>query len=217
MRRGASRFFGVVTQSRTWCNMAYLWLAFPLGLFYFIFLAVGLSLGLSLVVVWIGLPILLVVVGAWWLFAAFERLQAEYLLGVDVAPSLRAWELHEGVWARLRTHFVAASTWLDLFFLLSKVVLGMASFALTLTATTTTLWLLALPVFWYFDVPVADGTRTPPLWLAILGVPAGVLATFGWLHVLNAWAWVCGKWAVLLFGAATNGSETTGGVVEVER
>ena len=88
--------------------MVYLWLAFPSGLFYFVFLTVGLSLGVSLVVVWVGIPILLVVVGAWWLFGAFERAQAEYLLGFPVAPSPRSWETHDGIWAKLKGHFVSA-------------------------------------------------------------------------------------------------------------
>ena len=46
----------------------------------------------GLVVVWVGIPILLVVAGAWWLFGAFERIQAQYLLGADVAPAPREWE-----------------------------------------------------------------------------------------------------------------------------
>ena len=84
------RFFGVVVRPRTWLNMLFQWLAFPLGLFYFVFLSVGLSMGLGLVIVWVGIPILLVVAGAWWLFGAFERVQAKYLLGADVPPALTA-------------------------------------------------------------------------------------------------------------------------------
>ena len=80
-----SGFFRVVKRPQTWLNVLFQWLAFPLGLFYFIFLVVGLSLGLGLLVVWVGIPILLVVAGAWWLFGSFERLQARYLLEADVA------------------------------------------------------------------------------------------------------------------------------------
>lgn len=202
MRALALQFFGVVAQPRTWLNLAYLWLALPLGLFYFVFLTVGLSLGLSLVVIWIGLPILLVVVGAWWLFGAFERLQAQHLLGVPVRSSVRTWELHEGVWAKLKGHFAEGATWRELMFLLAKLPLGVACFALATTALVTTLWLLALPVFWYFGTPAA-ADWVPPLWAAVGGVAAGVLASFVWLHVLNAAAWVCGFWALLVLGSST--------------
>jgi hypothetical protein len=211
MNAWASRFFGVVTRPQTWLNVAYLWLAFPLGLFYFVFLTVGLSLGLGLVVIWVGLPILLVVVGAWWLFGAFERAQATYLLGVEVAPSPRSWELYDTVWGRLKGHFVSGATWRDLLYLFAKLPLGIACFALSMTALATTTWLLAMPAFWYLDVPVVN-TWVPPLWAALLGVPAGILACFLWLHVLNAWAWVCGQWARLVFGAAPRPPAAPGSV-----
>jgi len=95
-------FFGVVVRPRTWLNVLFQWLAFPLGLFYFVFLSVGLSVGLGLVIIWVGIPILLVVAGAWWLFGAFERVQARYLLGADVPMSPRAWESANGVWGKLK-------------------------------------------------------------------------------------------------------------------
>ncbi|HET6496078.1 MAG TPA: sensor domain-containing protein [Thermoleophilia bacterium] len=226
MSRWLSRFFGVVAQSRTWLNAVYLWLSFPLGLFYFVFLTVGLSLGVSLVVIWVGIPILLVVVGAWWLFGAFERAQAGYLLGFRVTPSPRSWETDEGIWAKLKGHFVSAATWKDLVFLFAKLPLGIVSFTLSVTAVATTISLLVMPLFWYFDVAAVNGAWVPPLWAAIVAVPAGVLSFFVWLHILNAWAWVCGKWAQVVFGSAPpsavprvldqwNGS--TGEVVEGER
>jgi hypothetical protein len=202
MTAAMRRFFGVVAQPRTWLNVVYHWLAFPLGLFYFVFLTVGLSLGVSLVVIWVGIPILLVVVGAWWLFAAFERIQAQRLLGVPVAPSLRAWEQHDGVWAKLRGHFGSGSTWLDLLYLVAKLPMGIVSYALSVVAVSTTAWLLAMPFLWYFEVPTMDGTWVPPLWFAALAVPLGVLAFFLWLHALNAWAWVCGKWALVVLGSS---------------
>jgi hypothetical protein len=226
MSRWLSRFFGVVAQSRTWLNVLYLWLAFPLGLFYFVFLTVGLSLGVSLVVIWVGIPILLVVVGAWWLFGAFERAQAEYLLGFSVAPSPRSWETNDGIWAKLRGHFASAATWKDLLYLLVKLPLGIVSFTLSVTAVATTTSLLVMPLFWYFDVAAINGTWVPPLWAAVLAVPVGILSIFLWLHVLNAWAWVCGEWAQVVFGSAPTPpaptapqqwNNSTGEVVEVER
>ena len=121
------RFFGVVRRPRTWLGILFHWLAFPLGLFYFVFLVTGLSLGVGLVVVWVGIPILLVVAGAWWLFGAFERLQAKHLLGADVPPAPREWEKVDGVWAKLKAHFGSAATWKDLVYLLAKLPFGIVS------------------------------------------------------------------------------------------
>ena len=122
-----TRFFGVVRRPETWLGILFNWLAFPLGLFYFVFLVTGLSLGVGLVVVWVGIPILLVVAGAWWLFGAFERVQARYLLRADVPGAPREWEKVEGVWAKLKAHFGSAATWKDLVYLLAKLPFGIVS------------------------------------------------------------------------------------------
>ena len=196
------RFFGVVTRPRTWLNLLFHVLAFPLGLFYFIFLIVGLALGLGLVIIWVGIPILLVVAGAWWLFGAFERLTAQHLLGADVGPAPRAWENVNGVWGRLKAHFGSGSTWKDLAYLLAKLPFGIVSFTLLVVWAAIAGWLLAFPVAWnwHFHVITWDSNRgfTPPLWLAILAVPGAVLMFFAGLHLMNAWSWICARWAEIM-------------------
>jgi hypothetical protein len=193
------RFVAVVRRSRTWLGVLYHWLAFPLGLFYFVFLVTGLSVGVGLVVVWVGIPILLVVAGAWWLFGAFERWQAKVLLGADVPSSPREWERVEGIWAKLRAHFGSGSTWKDLLYLIVKMPLGIVSFTLLVTGLGLVFWFLAMPVFAISDVPVVNGTWVPPLWFGILSVPIGILVFIAALHVLNAWGWVCARWAEVMF------------------
>ncbi len=77
-------FFGVVARPRTWLNILFQWLAFPLGLFYFICLVTGLSLGIGLVIIWVGIPILLIVTGSWWLFGAFAVFWFVRMVRVDL-------------------------------------------------------------------------------------------------------------------------------------
>lgn len=196
------RFFGVVARPRTWLNVLFQWLAFPLGLFYFVFLSVGLAVGLGLVIIWVGIPILLVVVGAWWLFGAFERVQAKYLLGADVPPAPRTWETVNGVWGKLKAHFSSAATWKDLLYLFAKLAFGIVSTTLLMAVIGTVFWCFALPVsaIWHLDiVTTSAGGWHAPLWLGLLGIPVGVLAFFAGLHLLNAWGWVCRVWAELMF------------------
>lgn len=195
------RCFGVVRRPQTWLGLMFHILAFPLGLFYFVFLVVGLALGVGLVIIWIGIPILLVVVGAWWLFAAFERLQAQHLLGARVPAAPREWEKVVGVWAKLKAHFGSASTWKDLVYLLAKLPFGLASFTMLVTLAATVGSFLAMPVFSVLDVPAVNGTWVPPLWFGIVSVPLGVLVFFVALHLLNAWGWVCARWAEVMLGA----------------
>ena len=196
-------FFGVVARPRTWLNLLFQVLAFPLGLFYFVFLVTGLSVGLGLVIIWVGIPILLIVAGAWWLFGAFERLQAKYLLGAAVSAPPRAWENVNGVWGKLKAHFGSGATWRDLFYLLAKLALGIVSFTLLVTLAGILFWLVYLPVAHFWGIPFVDFGNgrvwTPPLWLAIAAVPGAILNVFLSLHIVNGWGWVCARWAELLF------------------
>jgi hypothetical protein len=197
-------FFGVVARPRTWLNLLFQVLAFPLGLFYFVFLVTGLSVGLGLVIIWVGIPILLLVAGAWWLFGAFERLQAAYLLGASVAAAPRRWESVNGVWGKIKAHFGSGSTWRDLLYLLAKLPFGIASFALLVTLGGILFWLGAFPIAYLWNVHLISWGSgqgwTPPLWLAILAIPGAFLNVFLSLHIVNGWGWVCARWAELLFG-----------------
>ena len=206
-----TRFFGVVARPQTWLGILFHVLAFPLGLFYFVFLVTGISVGVGLVVVWVGIPILLVVAGAWWLFGAFERLQAHYLLGATVPQAPREWERVDGIWGKLRAHFGSGATWMDLLYLFAKLVFGTISFTLLVVAVSLVGWFLAIPFFAVFDVPIVNGTWVPPLWFGILAVPLGILTFFVSLHVLNGWGWVCARWAEVMFrGSSTARGRSVG-------
>ncbi len=199
------RFFGVVTRPRTWLGLLFHILAFPLGLFYFVFLVTGLSVGLGLVIIWVGIPILLVVAGAWWLFGAFERFQARVLLGAQAPDAPRSWETVDGVWGKVKAHFGNGATWKDLLYLLAKLAFGVVSFTLVVTLATIVFWLFALPFSSAWNLGTVDfgsGPWVPPMWLGLLGIPAAVLMIFASLHVLNAWGWVCRRWAEVMFRVA---------------
>jgi hypothetical protein len=198
-----TRFFGVVVRPQTWLGIVFHVLAFPLGLFYFVFLVTALSVGVGLVVIWVGIPILLVVAGAWWLFGAFERVQAQYLLGASAPQAPREWERADGVWGKLRAHFGSGATWMDLLYLFAKLVFGTISFTLLVAAVSTVGWFLAMPYFAILDVPIVNGTWVPPLWFGLLAVPLGILAFFVSLHVMNGWGWVCARWAEVMFRGGT--------------
>ena len=60
-------------------------------------------------------------------------------------------------------------------------------------------WFVAMPFFAVFDVPVINDTWVPPLWFGILCLPLGILVFFVALHLLNAWSWVCARWAEVMF------------------
>ncbi len=121
------RFFGVVVKEQSYLNLIYLLLAFPLGLFYFVFLVTGLSLGFGLLIIWIGIPILLLMLVAWWGLTAFERQLAILLLHVDISPMSLESAKGQGIWERLKAHLSNPITWKGLVYLFAKFPLGILS------------------------------------------------------------------------------------------
>jgi hypothetical protein len=111
----------------------------------------------------------------------------------------------DGVWGKLKAHFGTGSTWLDLAYLIAKLAFGTVSFTLLVALPSAVGWLLAMPILAVLDVPVVNGTWVPPLWFGVLCVPLGILVFFASLHLLNAWGWVCARWAELLFRGPVRG------------
>lgn len=207
-RSWLERFFGVIAELQTWKNLAYLLLAFPLGLFYFVFLVVGLSVGIALVIIWVGLPILAVTVIAWWAFAALERLQAESLLGLRIHGRSAPLVGDETWWQRVKRHLGDARTWKDLAFLFVKFPLGVVSLVIVAVATAVPAALIGAPIYYRFAEWTTNGVRhyginvgawhIDTLPEALLLVPIGIVALFAALHLVNVFAKLSGALAVAL-------------------
>ncbi|WP_049924537.1 sensor domain-containing protein [Halopiger djelfimassiliensis] len=159
-------FFGVAVRERTYGTLAYLLVAFPLGLGYFILLVIGVSLPLGFAFALVdmavsspialliaGIPILLlmIVVGIplvlWVLvltieLAALERVLAERLLGADISTSEPARTFRE----RARRLVLDRGTWKGIGYLFSKFVLGVVSLIALIVGVAFTYVLVAAPL-----------------------------------------------------------------------
>src|SRR5579872_1034047 len=100
-------FFSVARQRQTYLNLLYLLSAFPLGILYFVMLVAGLSVGVSTLIVWVGIPILLLTIIMWQGFASVERYLVRHWLHVPVPfikdPRLVGAPLTKQFTARLRS------------------------------------------------------------------------------------------------------------------
>jgi hypothetical protein len=198
------RFFTAPVEVRTYTNLFYLALAFPLGLFYFIFLFTGLALGFGLTIIWIGLPILAVVLAASWGMAALERRLAILLLGAEVPPmTAPATGQPQDFWNRVQEFLGNPVTWKGLGFLFLKFPLGIMSFVLTLTLLAIPASFLLAPIAWgfddiYFDIPFWNvDTFGETLILAAFGL-VGLLVS---LNILNGLGRVWRELAEVMLGS----------------
>src|SRR5579872_441218 len=215
------RFFHVARQGQTWMNVLYLLAAFPLGLSYFIFLITMLSLGVSLIIIWVGIPILLATMVSWWGLAAFERTITMYWLRVNIRPMSYTprtkWGF--GGWRKLQAHMSNPATWKGLAYLLVKFSFGIFAFIVAVVLLSVSLALILAPVGYLINTFIFALVNAPPdihdhylfltidghfnilaflsmLPVTIIGIPFAIMS----LHLLNGLAYMWGQFAQVMLG-----------------
>lgn len=160
LRGVGRRFLAAPLRSRTYRNLLYLLLAFPLGIVYAVGLVTGTAVGAGLLITWVGLPILLATLAGAAVAAGIEAKLATRLVGVDTtAPTfLREFDIRDDVTLpgdgfidALRRLVAAPSTWTSVVLLGYKFVVGLVSFVAVATVGSITIALLAAPLV--YDAP----------------------------------------------------------------
>lgn len=199
---GIGQFFSVMISRQPYLNLLYLFGAFPLGLFYFVFLVSGIYLGVSLSIIWVGIPLLLMVAAGWWMLARFERFLTIHILNEDI-PELNLPAKNDiAIWNRLKEHFRSPITWKSLLYLFLKFPLGLATFVILVTLVFITFAFLSLP-FTYDTMEISFGPWLP-LWQInsfVDALPFVVIGLLLWpvtLNIVNGLAWIHARLAKVL-------------------
>ncbi len=189
---------------RSYANLAYLLLAFPLGLAYFLFLVVGLSVGFGLAIVWVGVPILfLVLLGSYGL-AALERQLAIGLLGAEVPPMAPPSAPEpQPFGSRLGNFLKNPVTWKGMGFLLLKFPLGLAGFVFSVTTLAISVAFVLTPFFYAWDPPEIFGWYADTPARALLCSLLGLGFLWITLNLLNGLAWFWKTLAQAALGQAS--------------
>ena len=204
------KFFTAPFRAQTYLNALYLLLSFPLGLFYFVFLVVGISLGFPLVIIWVGLLILAFVFTVWYAFIVFERQMAIWLLREDIPPVNVQDMSQKNLWQKFTATVTNPVTWKGLVYLFAKFPLGVISFTLLVTFAAVSLTFLALP-FYYQQIGVPVNfvldfgfgdtiLKVNTLGEALIGSLIGIIFTLISMAILNGLAWISGKFARVMLG-----------------
>ena len=174
------RLLTVPFRRRTYLNLAYLALAFPLGLLYFVGLSIGLSTGVGMVITLFGIPVLLLTIVGAVILAGVEARLTTYFVGVDVpVPGpIRdgtlegALDSTDAFVEALKRLLSAPTTWTSLVVLVVKFVFGIVAFAVLVTLGALVVALVSAPlVYDQTGVTYTVGTY------AVEGLPAALGAT----------------------------------------
>ena len=208
------RFFRVMGSGQAYLNLVYLLAAFPLGVFYFVFLITGLSTGLALLIIWVGIPIILLVGAGWWMLANLERGMAIAILKEDIPAVDLPRSKGTSIGTRLKAHLAHPVTWSSLLYLFLKFPLGMATFVILVTMICLTLAFMSMPLTFEFLPELKIGiylSSGVPAWRidslreALLAALIGLVLWPVTLQVSNGLAWIHAQCARVLLSVERPG------------
>lgn len=211
-RGGIEAVLGPVLTLRTYANLTYLVIAFPLTMLYWSLFGFGLVLGTVLSVVLVGIAILalmLIVVRA---LVGLERWLANALLAVSLEAPDDVTST-DGAGGDLRGYIDAASTWRGFGFLSLKIFLGILGIVLVYgLAQGVTLLMTGVrrPV----DISFGEVNGDPVIWTvetvpeAALAMGTGAVLVLLVLHLANGFGYVAERMALALLGEQMEESAT---------
>ena len=134
-------------------NITFLLLSFPLGLFYFLLTVIGLAVGVSTLVIWIGLPVLFATFMIIRGMAEIERRMVTSLLHVSFPAQLHRHDApQQGFLRRFGSVLRDPLTWTGTIYMILKFPLGIISFTLALVLPLVAIAVTALPVAYLINL-----------------------------------------------------------------
>lgn len=142
-------FVSAPFQAATWRAVGYDIAALPAGVVSFSIIVIGVSLGLSLAVTLIGIPLLMATLWLAGVGARVERWRAAWI-GVDITSPehpAAAW----ATWAGIRSRLANGSSWKQVVYFLLLLPVGVITFTLAVTGWAYAAAALTMP-FWNWVV-----------------------------------------------------------------
>ena len=196
------RFFSVVRRPESYRNIVYLHLGLPLSILWFTVLVTALSVSLSMVAVaLLGIPLLL---ATWYIIRAFanvERGLANLLLRANLRAAPMASPHRGNPWLRLTAMSRERGRWRELAYLFVRIPVGIATFAIAVTALATPLAIIYTPIHaryvddfgdWFWSSELHNFAASSPWSWALVPFGLGIVVLS--IHLLNALANRCRGW-----------------------
>ncbi|GAB1509157.1 sensor domain-containing protein [Actinophytocola sp. KF-1] len=124
--------------------LAYLVMNLPVGIASFVFVVTTMAVGVSTVIVWVGLAVLALSALGMRGMARLERMRVHGMLGTYVASPYRP----AGQKSRWLAGVKDPATWKDMVYLLLLLPVGIAEFTVMVVLWSVSLYLTFLPVYW---------------------------------------------------------------------
>ncbi|WP_233359110.1 sensor histidine kinase [Thermomonospora amylolytica] len=198
--------WAMVRSSLTWRAAVYLVTSLAFGLAWFVGLTVGLTLSVALTVIWVGIPLLALVMLLWRGGAMLERRLLRAAFGVTVPDPYRPMPPSAGLLGKWRAMAVDPATWKDLLYLGLRFPVALVEFTVSVTVWSAAGVFLAAPVIVVVEDTVVVNFGDLLFYSAgdpVTALPltaVGVVLLLAALYVTRAMAVLHAGYGVLLLG-----------------
>jgi hypothetical protein len=193
---------GPYTERRTYLVLLYLLLGLPIGVFDFVLMVTGLSVGIGLVITLLGIPILIGTLLVAHALATFERRLAWSLLDAPMPRVPLGSEPAEGFfWKRLRSLITSRRTWLEVGFLLLRLPMGILDFTVAVVIVSLMFSGLVQPILIAYGLDADFGTWTIDTFgESLIFLPITVLFVLVGPRLLLGWGGLSSRFATAMLG-----------------
>ncbi|GAA1229408.1 sensor domain-containing protein [Prauserella halophila] len=154
--------------------LPFLLLSLPMGIVGFVFVVTTVSAGAPTALVWVGIPVLMLLLTGTRRLADLERTRVHGMLDAAVPRPYRPLP-HGPVRSRWLARARDAQTWRDIFYLIILLPVGIVEFTLVVVFWSVSLGLIALPVYYRF---LPEGLYAFPShelrWVTVDSVPTAL-------------------------------------------
>lgn len=198
-----ARFFGIFADPRAWGSLIYMIFALITGIIYFTWAITGISVGLSMIVLIIGIPIIILFLYSVRGISFVEGRLVEALLG-ERMPRRSKYTNKNVKWLdRIKDLLTDRTTWLGMLYMVFQLPLGIIYFTLMVVVIATSISLIIAPIiFLIWNIPIISHTGDfeyfLPNWLMPLISLTGFLMLTINMHIAKFVGKIHGRWAKLL-------------------
>jgi signal transduction histidine kinase len=178
-----------VLAGRTWLAILHQLVGFVIAAAEFTVVVIGLAVGFSLLVVWVGLPVLLATLWCCQVFARAERARFRFFLGTSFSDGPRAGRGTTNWWRHSWRLLTGAQSWEFVLYVVVRLPLSMAQVVVVPAVWGLALALAALPAYnsalprggaaigeWVLHGPLVAAGCVAGLVLLVFGAPPVTMA-----------------------------------------
>ncbi len=197
-----SRFFGIFADAGAWGSLMYMIFALVTGIIYFTWAVTGISIGLSMIVLIIGIPIIIIFLYSVRGIAFIEGRIVEALLGERMPRRSRFTDKNVKLWDRIKNLLTDRSTWSGILYLILQLPLGIIYFSLMITLIATSIASIFAPMVEVLMnvslIHFGGEMYYAPLWVLPLITVGGILLLTISMHLAKFVGKIHGKYAKAL-------------------